>query len=59
VLMDGTYQEVAESRAFPFLSSERLNDFVRIGINQGQHRAARAFHQWMNKGMKKQNLPTP
>ena len=53
VLMDGTYQEAAESRAFPFLSSERLNDFVRIGINQGQHRAARAFHQWM----KKQNLP--
>ena len=54
VLMDGAYQEAAESRAFPFLSSERLNDFVRIGINQGQHRAARAFHQWM----KKQNLPT-
>ncbi len=53
VLMDGAYQEAAESRAFPFLSSERLNDFVRIGINQGQHRAARAFHQWM----KKQNLP--
>ena len=54
VLKDGAYQEAAESHAFPFLSSERLNDFVRIGINQGQHRAARAFHQWM----KKQNLPT-
>ncbi len=54
VLAEGKYQEAAESRAFPFLSSERLNDFVRIGINQGQHRAARAFHLWL----KKQNLPT-
>ena len=54
VLVEGTYQEAAESRAFPFLSSERLNHFVRIGIHQGQHRAARAFHLWL----KKQNLPT-
>ena len=53
VLTKGVYQEAAASRSFPFLSSERLNDFVRIGLNQGQHRAARAFHQWM----KKQNPP--
>ncbi len=58
VLTDGTYQEAAESRAFPFLSSERLNDFVRIGINQGQHRAARAFHHWLKNGLKKQTPPT-
>jgi hypothetical protein len=58
VLTDGAYHETVASRAFPFLSSERLNDLVCTGIHHRQPRASRAFHN-STFAVKPREIPFP
>lgn len=49
VLADGSYQEASSSLAFPFLSAQKLNSFLRTGISYGERKAAHAMRQWLQK----------
>lgn len=41
------YEASAFSRAFPFLSAETLNEFLTLGLREGESAAARAFREWL------------
>jgi Uma2 family endonuclease len=47
LLKDGAYQEATHSLAFPFLSGQKLNEFLVTGLNQGERKAAQALRDWM------------
>mgnify|MGYP000964192482 CR=1 FL=1 len=47
LLKDGAYQETEASGAFPFLARQNLNEFLVIGLNEGERKAARAVREWL------------
>jgi len=44
-----TYQEEPHSRAFPFLSSEVLSEYLNRGQKEGSRLATRAFRSWVRE----------
>src|SRR3989442_7450021 len=46
VLSGTSYIEVSNSRAFPFLNSVTLSDFLTIGLAEGSRKAPQAFPPW-------------
>jgi Uma2 family endonuclease len=48
-LSGANYEEITHSRAFPFLDSATLTDFVRLGVNEGETKAAKAFRAWVRE----------
>jgi len=44
-----SYVEVSNSRAFPFLDSVSLSEFLAIGLGEGSRKAARAFRAWVRE----------
>ena len=49
VLSGASYVEVSNSRAFPFLDSVSLSEFLTIGLAEGSRKAARAFRAWVRE----------
>ncbi|PYS35836.1 MAG: hypothetical protein DMF75_02455 [Acidobacteria bacterium] len=49
VLGGASYVEVPNSRAFPFLDSVSLSEFLMIGLAEGSRKAARAFRGWVRE----------
>ena len=49
VLGGASYVEVSHSRAFPFLDSVSLSEFLMIGLAEGSRKAARAFRGWVRE----------
>jgi len=49
VLTAGSYVESSHSRAFPFLDSVSLSEFLMIGLAEGSRKAARAFRGWVRE----------
>ena len=49
VLGGASYVEVSNSRAFPFLDSMSLSEFLAIGLAEGSRKAARAFREWVRE----------
>ena len=47
LLQGDVYQESPVSRAFPFLTSAILSQFVAQGLSEGERLAAKAFRQWL------------
>jgi Uma2 family endonuclease len=43
------YSESATSRAFPFLASQTLSEFLALGLAEGGRKAARAFRAWLRE----------
>jgi Uma2 family endonuclease len=41
------YSEVNTSRAFPFLNVEILNEFLTLGLAEGERIAAKKFREWV------------
>jgi len=59
LLKDGVYQETEASGAFPFLARQHLNEFLVIGLNEGERKAARAVREWLGRqGTSVSSLPT-
>ena len=46
-LAESGYTETAYSRAFPFLSSSQLAQFLAIGLREGATKAKRACSEWV------------
>ncbi len=46
-LTEGGYEEIENSRAFPFLYARTVTDFLLRGITNGQTNAKWAFAQWI------------
>ena len=46
-LTEGGYEEIENSRAFPFLSARTVTDFLLRGITNGQTKAKWAFADWI------------
>jgi Uma2 family endonuclease len=49
VLTGDSYAEVSTSRAFPFLASRVLSEFIVMGLAEGGRKAARAFRIWVRE----------
>ena len=49
VLGGASYVEVSNSRAFPFLDSLSLSEFLAIGLAEGSRKAARSFRAWVRE----------
>ena len=49
VLSGASYVEVSNSRAFPFLDSTTLSEFLAQGFAEGSRKAARAFRAWVRE----------
>jgi Uma2 family endonuclease len=49
VLTGDSYAEVPTSRAFPFLHSSVLGEFIVLGLGEGGRKAARAFRVWIRE----------
>jgi Uma2 family endonuclease len=49
LLAGRSYEESLTSRAFPFLTSQVLTDFISLGLEMGERKAARAFRQWVRE----------
>jgi Uma2 family endonuclease len=49
VLTGDSYAEVPTSRAFPFLHSSVLGEFIVLGLAEGGRKAARAFRIWVRE----------
>jgi len=49
ILTDGSYVESPNSRAFPFLESLTLSEFLAQGFAEGSRKAARAFRAWVRE----------
>ena len=41
------YSEAENSRAFPFLNVEALNEFLTLGLTEGERKAAKKFREWV------------
>lgn len=46
-LGENTYNEVAYSRSFPFLTPQTLNKYLEQGLLSGERQAAKAFRDWI------------
>ena len=46
-LTDNAYAQHSHSRAFPFLSTATLTEFVQHGLREGETKAAKAFRVWL------------
>ena len=49
VLSGASYVEVSNSRAFPFLDSSTLSEFLAQGFAEGSRKTARAFRAWVRE----------
>jgi len=49
VLGGASYVEVPNSRAFPFLDSASLSNFLSIGLAEGSRKASSAFRAWVRE----------
>lgn len=49
LLDEDDYKPSPFSHAFPFLTSEKLNEFIAQGRAEGGRKAARAFRHWVSK----------
>jgi Uma2 family endonuclease len=49
VLAGDSYAEVSTSRAFSFLDSSVLTEFIALGLVEGGRKAARAFRIWVRE----------
>ena len=49
VLNGASYVEVSNSRAFPFLDSTTLSEFLAQGFAEGSRKTARAFRAWVRE----------
>lgn len=49
ILTDGSYIESPNSRAFPFLDSVSLSEFLAQGFADGSRKAVRAFRAWVRE----------
>ena len=49
LLSQDNYTESLTSRAFPFLTSETLSEFLALGVADGGRKAARAFRMWIRE----------
>jgi Uma2 family endonuclease len=49
VLTGDSYAEVSTSRAFSFLDSSVLSEFIVMGLAEGGRKAARAFRTWVRE----------
>jgi Uma2 family endonuclease len=49
VLTGDSYAEVSTSRAFPFLDSGVLGEFIVLGLAEGGRKAASAFRTWLRE----------
>ncbi len=47
-LENHSYIEVENSLSFPFLSAEKLNEFLVQGIQEGERKAAKALREWLS-----------
>ncbi|MFN7928423.1 MAG: Uma2 family endonuclease [Blastocatellia bacterium] len=46
-LTEVDYEEAAHSTAFPFLTTEALNEFLSRGLTEGERKAAQALRDWV------------
>jgi Uma2 family endonuclease len=49
VLTGDSYAEVSRSRAFSFLDSSVVSEFIVMGLEEGGRKAARAFRTWVRE----------
>ncbi|MFN7947007.1 MAG: Uma2 family endonuclease [Blastocatellia bacterium] len=49
LLEAGEYKESAISRAFPFVSADKLNECLALGLAEGERTAAKAFREWVRQ----------
>lgn len=49
LLAGHSYEESLTSRAFPFLTAQVLTDFIALGLEMGERKAARAFREWIRE----------
>jgi Uma2 family endonuclease len=47
LLAGDTYTESSNSRSFPFLESQKLSEFLALGMAEGGRRAAQSFRRWL------------
>ncbi len=47
LLNDLAYSESENSRAFPFLTIEALNEYLTLGLIEGERKAAKKFREWV------------
>ncbi len=47
-LENQNYLEVENSLSFPFPSADKLNEFLVLGIQDGERMAAKALREWIN-----------
>lgn len=57
VLTGDSYAEVSSSRAFSFLDSSILSEFIVMGLAEGGRKAARAFRAWVREHRTEMNRP--
>jgi hypothetical protein len=49
-LLRGADYELSEtSLAFPFLTEAALNEYLSLGLTEGERKAARAFRAWIRE----------
>lgn len=48
-LADETYTASPTSRAFSFVTAEALNQFLLLGLTEGERKAAQAFREWIKQ----------
>lgn len=49
LLVGENYEESPSSAAFPFLSAEKLSEFLVKGMEVGERKVARAFREWVQQ----------
>ncbi|HEX4950317.1 MAG TPA: Uma2 family endonuclease [Blastocatellia bacterium] len=48
LLAEADYEESSHSAAFPFLTVAALNEFLLLGLTEGERKAAQALRDWIN-----------
>jgi hypothetical protein len=49
LLTGHSYEASLISRAFPFLTAQVLSDFIALGLEEAERKAARAFREWVRE----------
>lgn len=57
VLSEAAYAEISASRAFSFLDSKALTEFIALGVAEGGRKAARAFRAWVRENRTEHDSP--
>ena len=47
LLNESDYEESSHRAAFPFLTVAALNEFLRLGLTEGERKAAQALRDWV------------